>query len=88
MKREASLREMGYLVKSVWGCHWSKTKKENPEIVDFITTLDIQPRLVMRNSFKGGRTNSTRLYYECREGEKIHYVDFTSLYPSVNKNER
>ena len=32
-----------------------------------------------------GRTNATRLHYQVRQGEMIKYVDFTSLYPWVNK---
>lgn len=40
--------------------------------------------LVVRDSFFGGRTNATQLYYDVKEDEKIQYVDFCSLYPSVN----
>jgi len=36
----------------------------------------------------GGRTGPTKLYYMCQEGEKIHYVDMTSLYPFINANGR
>ena len=47
--------------------------------------LNIQPRLSLRDSFFGGRTNATKLYHEAGEGERIRYVDFTSLYPWTNK---
>ncbi|KAG8124214.1 hypothetical protein E2320_019686, partial [Naja naja] len=33
-----------------------------------------------------GRTNATCLYYKPKQGGKILYYDFTSLYPVVNKN--
>ena len=36
----------------------------------------------------GGRCNGTRLHVHAEDGEKIHYVDFTSLYPSVLRDER
>ena len=32
-----------------------------------------------------GRTNASQLYCDTNEGEEIKYVDFTSLYPWVNK---
>ena len=35
--------------------------------------------------FFGGRTNATRLHYKAGPGQTIEYADFTSLYPSVNK---
>ena len=36
-----------------------------------------------REGLFGGRTNALHLYYEGEDDETIHYVDFTSLYPSV-----
>ena len=37
-----------------------------------------------RNAFFGGRTNVTKLTYDFKHGEKGRYVDFVSLYPTVN----
>lgn len=34
----------------------------------------------------GGRTNALKLYYKCKPNEQIKYVDYTSLYPDVQKN--
>ena len=39
-----------------------------------------------RDAFFGGRTNASYLYYKVRVGEEIRYVDYTFLYPWVNKN--
>ena len=36
-----------------------------------------------RDAFFGGRTNVTKLTYDFKEGEKGKYVDFVSLYPTV-----
>ena len=33
----------------------------------------------------GGRTNVRKLYHETEAGQKIGYVDYTSLYPYINK---
>ncbi|CAM5130676.1 unnamed protein product [Natator depressus] len=41
--------------------------------------------LMPRDALFGGRTNAIRLYYKPKPGEEIHYYDFTSLYPFVNK---
>jgi len=38
-----------------------------------------------RDSFFGGRTNASKLHYKVKDKEEIKYVDFTSLYPYVNK---
>ncbi len=38
-----------------------------------------------REGFFGGRTNAIVIYHKCKPNEKIRYVDFTSLYPYVNK---
>ena len=34
----------------------------------------------------GGRTNASKLYHRCEGDEQIKYVDFTSLYPHVNRS--
>ena len=34
---------------------------------------------------QGGRTDTTKLYYKAGFGEKIKYVDITSLYPWTSK---
>jgi len=59
-------------------------KKDN-NMRNFVESLDLKERLDPREYFYGGRTNATKLQYEVKKGEKIHYVDFTSLYPFVNK---
>ena len=57
----------------------------NPELRHYLHNLDITDRLDPRESFFRGRTNGSQLYYRTKEDEKIEYVDFTSLYPWVNK---
>ncbi|GBN50013.1 hypothetical protein AVEN_95571-1 [Araneus ventricosus] len=56
-------------------------KKQDPELQLFLSSHELQHRLNPRDSFFGGRTNAIRLYYQ---GD-IKYVDFTLLYPWVNK---
>ena len=46
-------------------------------------TREIIEPLNPRDAFYGGRTNATKLLYEFKEDECGRYVDFCSLYPSV-----
>ncbi|KAI1293791.1 hypothetical protein HDE_06230 [Halotydeus destructor] len=41
----------------------------------------------IRESFYGGRTGHCAMFYECKENEELRYLDFTSLYPDVLKNQ-
>ena len=59
---------------------------EDEELANYRETIDIEPCLKPRDALFGGRTNAAKLHYKCKEGEKIHYYDFTSLYPYVQKN--
>ena len=42
--------------------------------------------LRLRDSLYGGRASPVWMYKKCIGKEKIYYVDFTSLYPSVQKD--
>lgn len=69
-------------------CIWEHDFHEllqNNKTHEFIQSLDLQERLDPRDSFFGGHTNATKLSYKTKKDEKIRYVDFTSLYPFVNK---
>lgn len=44
--------------------------------------------LVLRDALYRGRTNTICLYYKPQPTEQIHYYDFTSLYPFVNKTKQ
>jgi hypothetical protein len=57
---------------------WDKFCAEN--------SLFIKPPkniLNVREALYGGRTNAIKLNHKCKENEKIHYYDYTSLYPAV-----
>ena len=51
----------------------------------FLDTFDIKTDLDPRDSFFGRRVGGYKLFRETKNDEKIEYVDFTSLYPYVNK---
>ena len=84
------LRDKQYKVVSIWECEWNKIKQENEEVKAFVDGLKLVEPLNPRDAFFGGRTNAIKLYHKAdpTNGEKVHYYDFTSLYPYVNKNGR
>ena len=72
-------------IQSIWECEFRKEMRENEELKAFSKSQDIQERLDPRDAFLGGRTNAIKLKESCQENEEIHYVDFCSLYPWVQK---
>ena len=74
------LRALGYIVVEKWEHDFQKEKK-NEALKEFLEGHETQERMDSRDAFFGGRTNAIKLYYE----GTAKYVDFTSLYPWVNK---
>lgn len=82
-----TVKGAGYEVEEMWHCAFLKMWKKDPHCLHFQSlhpVIAAEP-LCVRDAFFGGRTNASCLYYLCKDGEKIRYVDFTSLYPWVNK---
>ena len=79
------LTKQGYNVIQMWGCEWDHLLKTQPEIDSFVRELNFIQPLEPRDAFCGGRTNAIKLYHHITPGQKIHYIDVTSLYPWVNK---
>ena len=86
LKKTAMLRAAGYTVIEKWGCEFSMEKKTDAELQAFLNNFEIVTPLEPREAFFGSRTGATTLYAKAGEGEEISYVDFTSLYPSINKH--
>ena len=81
------LQRAGHTVVVEWECQWEKKVKSTPAIQTFLSTLNMVPPLQPREAFFGGRTGAVALYHRVGPGEKIYYVDVTSLYPWVNKTQ-
>ena len=69
----------------MWGCDFARQKQTDPELQAFLEMFEFVPPLEPRDLFFGGQTGAATLYAKAEEGEDISYVDFTSLYPSINK---
>ena len=85
MKKKSYIESLGMKYVCMWENEFRETYRNDPELRHYLQNLDITDRLDPRESFFGGRTNASQLYYRTKEDEKIEYVDFTSLYPWVNK---
>ena len=82
------LRGAGYRVVVQWECEWQKQIDSTPTLSSFLSSLTSTPPLQPRDAFFGGRTGAVALHHQAGPGEKILYVDVTSLYPWVNKTAR
>ena len=85
MKKKSYIESLGMKYVCMSEHEFRETYRNDPELRHYLQNLDITERLDPRESFFGGRTNASQLYYRTKEDEKIEYLGFTSLYPWVNK---
>jgi len=82
-EKKQRLQDLGYIVEDIYECVWNSQKKNEKTVINFMKTY--KPDLVIRDAFNGGRTNTEILYWKKKFGETLRYLDFTSLYPWVQK---
>ena len=77
MHANKEIQNLGYKLVTVRECEHSKefVKWFKEDSREFVGPLD------PRDAFFGGRTNTIKLLYKFKPGEKGMYVDFCSLYP-------
>ncbi|KAL5018916.1 hypothetical protein ScPMuIL_004638, partial [Solemya velum] len=85
LKKKAYIETLGMKYICIWEHEFQEALKADENLFAFVKTLDVTERLNPRDSFFGGRTNASKLHYKVKGDEKVKYVDFTSLYPWVNK---
>ncbi|XP_061170270.1 uncharacterized protein LOC133179558 [Saccostrea echinata] len=83
--KERRLREEGLKVVTIWEHEFDALLVTDDDAKSFVDSLEVVDRLDPRDSLMGGRTNGCVLYKRATRDTKIKYVDFTSLYPYVNK---
>ena len=79
-KRE-TIENAGYNHVSTYECQLTKNKDFQKFAKNF--SQEIVEPLSPRDAFYGGRTNATKLLYNFKDNECGRYVDFCSLYPTV-----
>lgn len=85
MAKKKYLVDRGYKYVCFWYHEYVDELKNNKDFKLFTDTVDVAARLDPREALFGGRTNAIQLYYKQKLDEKISYLDFTSLYPYINK---
>jgi hypothetical protein len=84
-KKKSDLESAGYRVISIYECEFNAQVKDDPDLRNFVNSLDIPKRMKIRDSFYGGRTSGFKLHYKVAADEEILYLDVCSLYPFINK---
>ncbi|CAH3188131.1 unnamed protein product [Porites lobata] len=79
------LRKAGYTVKVEWECNFKQKLAADPELQDMIKDVEWTAPLNPKEALFGGRTGLSCCYHKKVPDERIDYVDYTSLYPWVNK---
>lgn len=87
-QKEKTLKELGMKLVVIWEHEYDNMIRKDLDAKAFVDQLELVDRLDPRDSLMVGRTNGCTLYKRASRGTKIKYVDFTSLYPFVNKMAR
>jgi len=69
----------------IWECEFDRQAQNDIQMNNILNSLIMLSPLRARDALFGGRTNALKLHYQVARDEEIHYVDFTSLYPYVQK---
>ena len=88
LQKKRHLEDLGINVVHMWECEFHRKLKEDKAMSDYVNSLAFinDEPLNPRDAFFGGRTNAVKLWCDVKEtAKKIKYVDYTSLYPWVNK---
>lgn len=87
LEKRKYLEASGLNLVHIWECEFNQQLKSNGEMAAYVKQLPFaeEEPLNPRDAFFGGRVNATKLLVNAKEDEKIKYLDFTSLYPWVNK---
>ena len=70
----------------MWECALKRELEEDEDMKHYFDHYHLTDPLEPRDALYGGRTNALKLYHRCEGDEQIKYVDFTSLYPHVNRS--
>ncbi|KAL3987174.1 homeobox protein Nanog [Sarotherodon galilaeus] len=69
---------------TIWEHEWTELKRTDVSVINFLKHYEPPEPLNPRDALFGGRTSPAQLRCSAGPGERIGYVDVTSLYPFVN----
>ena len=75
----------GCTLVEIWEHEWDSLCSHDEKVKKFVKNNPVHEKLNPRHCMFGGRTNGLKLYHKAKQGEKISYIDYTSLYPFVQK---
>lgn len=79
------LRAAGYTVKEEWECRFKYKLASNANLQAMVKELRWIAPLNPREALFGGRNGLSCTYYKADQDEFVDYIDYTYLYPCVNK---
>ena len=85
LKKVADLQASGFTMVVKWECDYRRERTELPALKTFVASFNLVTPLEPRDAFFGGRTEAITLYATASPQETISYLDYTSLYPFINK---
>ena len=85
LKKTEMLHQAGYKVNVQWECDFKRQLAKDPELQARVNGLEWTGPLDPKDALFGGRTGLSACYYKSVPGERVDYIDYTSLYPWVNK---
>ena len=85
LKKTELLKNAGFRVIEVWECDFKRQLAKDPELQDMVNGLEWTGPLDPTDALFGGRTGLSCCYHKTASNERIDYIDYTSLYPWVNK---
>ena len=85
LKKTELLKNAGYRVIEVWECSFKTQLAKDPELRESVNDLEWVGPLKPTDALFGGRTGLSKCHHKTVPGERVDYIDYTSLYPSVNK---
>ena len=88
LKKLKNTLHNGCVVKlvTIWEHVWDSMVKNVDNVKEFLKTFEVVERIIPRDAFFGGRTESFIRYFQTNSNQKIKYYDFCSLYPFIQKN--
>ena len=81
IEKRDTIKNTGYNHVSTYECQLAKNKDFQKFAKNF--TQELAEPLNPRDAFYGRRTNATKLLYNFKDNEHGRYIDFCSLYPTV-----
>ena len=85
LKKTELLHRAGYKVIEISECQFKRQLAQDPALQESVSGLNWTGPLDPKDALFGGRTGLSCCYHKVVLGERIYYIDYTSLYPWVNK---